>query len=129
MVSPPEGSRNTGQDPIFHFDGDGGVWNTSSTTIATEGSRKRIRADNGDAESGPVTRLVASQFSTVNAKLDTALKKMANQQIEIDHLRKKLDEAHEHNREQWNQFAAKWASMEKMLGCLGNDMVVGIQMA
>jgi hypothetical protein len=54
---------------------------------------------------------------------------MANQQIEIDHLRKKLDEAREHNREQWNQFAAKWASMEKMLGCLGNDMVVGIQMA
>jgi hypothetical protein len=43
---------------------------------------------------------VASQFGTINAKLDNALKKVANQQNEIDHLRKKLDEAHEYNREQ-----------------------------
>jgi hypothetical protein len=53
--------------------------------------------------------------------LDNALKKVASQQNEIDHLRKKLDEAHDYNREQWNQFAAKWASMEKLLERLDNN--------
>jgi chromosome segregation ATPase len=64
---------------------------------------------------------VVSQFSTVNAKLDNALKKVASQQIEINHLRKKLDEAHDYNREQWNKLAAKWASMEKLLGHLDDN--------
>jgi hypothetical protein len=43
------------------------------------------------------------------------VEKVANQQHEIDHLRKKLDEAHEYNREQWSQFAAKWESMKSCL--------------
>jgi flagellar capping protein FliD len=121
MVSPPEGSRNTGQDRIFNFEGDGGVPNTSSMTILGEGSRKRSRTDNADAESGPVRRLVASPFGTVNAKWDNTLKKVASQQNEIDHLRKKLDEAHDYNRKQWNQFAAKWASAEKQFERLDSN--------
>jgi chromosome segregation ATPase len=64
---------------------------------------------------------VASQFSTVNAKLDNALKKVTSQQIEIYHLRKKLDEAHNYNREQWNQLTAKWASLEKLLEHLDDN--------
>jgi peptidoglycan hydrolase CwlO-like protein len=82
-------------------------------TAFTEGSKKRVKADQGDAR--PVRRLVTSQFGTVNAKLDNAPKKVAKQQNEIDHLRKKLDEAHEYNREQWSEFAAKWESMESCL--------------
>jgi hypothetical protein len=36
---------------------------------------------------------VASQFGTVNAKLDNAIKKVASQQEEIAQLRQKLEEA------------------------------------
>jgi hypothetical protein len=61
--------------------------NANIATALAEGSRKRVKADQG--ESGPVRRLVASQFGTVNAKLDNALKKVASQQNEIDHKRKK----------------------------------------
>jgi hypothetical protein len=113
MLPPPDGVENPGQDPIFNFGGDGAGPEENIVTAFTEGSRKRVKADQGDA--GPVRRLVVSQFGTVNAKLDNALKKVANQQHEIDHLRKKLDEAHEYNREQWSQFAAKWESMKSCL--------------
>jgi flagellar capping protein FliD len=121
MLPPPEVSRNPGQDPIFNFGGDGVGPNANSTMILTEGSRKGFREDHGDAESGPVRRLVASEFGTVNAKLDNALKKVASQQIEIDHLRKKLDEANDYNWEQWNHLAVKWASMEKLLEHLNDN--------
>jgi hypothetical protein len=119
ILPPPEVSGNPGQDPICNFGGDGVGPNANIAMALTEGSRKRVKADHG--ESGPVRCLVASQFSTVNAKLDNALKKVASQQNEIDHLRKKLDEAHDYNREQWNQFAAKWASMEKLFERLDNN--------
>jgi hypothetical protein len=39
MVSPPEGSRNAGQDQIFNFNGDR-VPNTSSIIILIEESKK-----------------------------------------------------------------------------------------
>jgi hypothetical protein len=119
MLPPPEVSGNPGQDPIFNFGGDGVGPDANIVTALTEGSRKRVKADQG--ESGPVRRLVASQFGTVNAKLDNTLKKVASQQNETDHLRQKLDEAHEYNREQRNQFAVKWASVEKLLERLDNN--------
>jgi hypothetical protein len=119
MLPPPDGVENPGQDPIFNFGGDGAGPEENIVTAFTERSRKRVKADQGEAR--PVRRLVASQFGTVNAKLDNALKKVANQQNEINHLRKNLDEAHEYNREQWSQFAAKWESMEKLLGCLDSN--------
>jgi hypothetical protein len=119
MLPSPEVSGNPGQDPIFNSGGYGVGPNANITMALTEGSRKRVKADQG--ESGPVRCLVASQFGTVNAKLDNALKKVASQQNEISHLRKKLDEAHDYNREQWNQFVAKLASMEKLLEHLDNN--------
>jgi hypothetical protein len=77
MLPPPKVSGNPGQDPIFNFCGDGVGPDANITITLTEGSRKRVKADQG--ESGPVRCLVASQFSTVDVKLDNALKKVASQ--------------------------------------------------
>jgi hypothetical protein len=85
MLPPPEVSGNPGQDLLFNFGGEGIRPDADIMMALTEGSRKRVKADQW--ESGPVRPLVASQFGIVNAKLDNALKKVASQQNEIDHLR------------------------------------------
>jgi regulator of replication initiation timing len=128
------------QGPLFTFGGDGIGPETDSVMLFTTASgRKRPRGNDGfDAESGPIRRIPASQFGTVNAKLDKALGKMASQQEEIEHLKQKLGEVMElkkqlteereqlaevmiraaeeraHNRQQWNLLNKQWASIAKI---------------
>jgi DNA repair exonuclease SbcCD ATPase subunit len=102
----------------------------------TASGRKRPRGNDGfDRESGPIRRILASQFGAINTKLDKALGKMASQQEELEHLKQKLGEVTElkkqlteereqlaeertraaedraHNRQQWNLLNKQWASI------------------
>jgi hypothetical protein len=47
-----DGVETPGQDPIFNFGGDGAGPEENIVTAFTEGSRKRVKADQGDV--GPV---------------------------------------------------------------------------
>jgi hypothetical protein len=80
-LTPPGVPGIAVQGPLFTFGGDGIGLETDNVMLFTTASgRKRPRGKDGfDGESGPIRRILASQFGTVNAKLDKALGKMASQ--------------------------------------------------
>jgi hypothetical protein len=119
-------SSGTQRGPFFTFDGDGAGSDEAMlfTNNGAERNLKRVKGNDGVevVEPGPIRRIMTAQFGTINAKLDKALQKVATQEEEIGQLKKKLDEANEHNREQWRQFVAKWATMETLIGSLSNKL-------
>jgi hypothetical protein len=119
-------SSGTQRGPFFTFDGDGAGSDEAMLFTNNEAERnlKRVKGNDGVevVEPGPIRRIMTAQFGTINAKLDKALQKVATQEGEIGQLKKKLDEANEHNREQWRQFVAKWATMETLIGSLSNKL-------
>jgi hypothetical protein len=89
---------------LFTFDGDGAGSDQAMlfTNNRVERTLKRVKGNDGVkiVEPGPIRRIMTAQFGTINAKLDKGLQKVASQEGEIGQLKRKLDEAHNYNREQ-----------------------------
>jgi hypothetical protein len=89
---------------LFTFDRDGAGSDQAMlfTNNRVERTLKRVKGNDGVkiVEPGPIRRIMTAQFGTINAKLDKGLQKVASQEGEIGQLKRKLDEAHNYNREQ-----------------------------